>query len=210
VTEEKQKMSATPPDPAPVTTTTSVAVPMPTTVAELRQSDLGDIVGVPRAPATGNLGVPSGTPVALVAVDFFKSPTVKIALSIMAGAFAFFLGYVADQVLQTKFLGPMPWYLDVLIVGGVGAALIALVAFWHADIVVKVRKATIGGLMAFFGFVGYTITVNNGLDGIDWQKTFHAGVNVAVVGALGGILLLSKVFFNNPITNLPWTKDAPK
>jgi hypothetical protein len=190
------------------TTTTTVAVPMPTTVDELRQTAVGEIVGVPRAPATGDINVPAGTPVALVVQDALKNPTVRLGLAIIAGAFAFFLGYVADQILETRVFGELPWYIDVLIIGGVGAALIALVAFWQTPLLVKIRGAILTGLTAFFLFVGWTVYNNNGLDGIDWHKTMHAGVNVAVVAALGGVLLLSKIMDNNPITKLPW-KKAP-
>lgn len=199
---------------APSTTTgdmTPVSVPMPITSAEMpRKADgtmaVGEIVAVPIAPKGGSIEVPDNTPVAVIARDALKSPTVRLGLGITAGAFAFFIGYVADQILETRFVGPLPWYLDVLIVGGTGVALIALAAFWNAPTVVKVRKAIIGGLGALFAFVGWTVVSNDGLDGINWAKTLHTGVNLAIVAALGSILVLSKVFDNNPITNLPWAK----
>lgn len=199
---------------APSTTTgdmTPVSVPMPLTSAELpRKADgtvaVGEIVAVPIAPKGGSIDVPDNTPVAVIARDALKSPTVRVGIGIIAGSFAFFIGYVFDQILETRFIGPIPWYLDVLIVGGTGAALIALAAFWNAPIVAKVRSAIWAGLGALFAFVAWTVVTNNGLDGINWAKTFHTGLNFAVVAALGGILVLSKVFDNNPITNLPWAK----
>lgn len=189
-----------------------VTAPAPVTSAELRTVEIGALVAVPRAAASGDINVPAGTPVAVVVQDAFKNPTVRLGLAIMSGALAFFLGYVADQILQKRgLLGSLPWYLDVLIVLGVGVALIALVAFWNTPLLVKIRKAIIGGLGAFFGYVGWTVINNNGLDGVDWHKTMHAAINVAVVGALGGILLLSKIFDNNPITKMPFSKsDDPK
>jgi hypothetical protein len=199
-----------------VTTTTGASttepIPMPTTAAELPRTPTGEtavgtIVAVPLAPAKGDIDVPAGTPVALVVQDFLKSPTIRVALALGYGALALFLGYIALQVLQGQMGTDFAWYYDVLIVGAFGVGIMALTFFWRAPIVCRVRNAVLAGLAAFVGYIGFVILANSGLDGIDWHKTFHVGLNFAVVALVGGILALSKLFDNNPITKAPWKKD---
>lgn len=195
--------------PVPENSGALVRAPEATTIAELRAVPVGENVAVPRAPASGDLGVDPGTPVAVVAEGFLKNRTVRVAIALIGAAFSLFLGYVADQVVATQFFaGDIPWYFDVLIVLGVGAAGICLVVFWKTPVLARVRKAIGAGLAAFFGYVGYTIIANNGLDGVDAHKTFHTALNFGIVAAVGGILLISKVFDNNPVTGAPWSKKS--
>ena len=214
ISTEGRPLAVAEPDPAATTTgaMTTQTVPMPMTAAELPrnangETAVGTIVAVPLAPAKGDIDVPAGTPVAVVVQDFLKNTTIRVALALVYGAFALFLGYVALQVLQGQVGKDFAWYFDVLIVGGFGLGIMALTFFWNAPLVCKVRNAVLGALAAFFGYVGFVIISNNGLDGIDWHKTTHVGLNFAIVALVGGVLALSKLFDNNPITKLPWKSD---
>lgn len=176
-----------------------VHVPQAANIEQLRAVEVGESVAAPRAAAAGAIDVEPGTPVVVVAQGLLKNRTVRIALALIGGAFSFFLGFVADQIIAWGVGRNLPWWLDTLVVLVVGSAGICLALFWKTPVLSRVRKAIIAGLTAFFGYVAWTIYNNNGLDGIDWKKTEHAALNAAIIAALGGIFILTKLVDNNPV-----------
>lgn len=181
-------------------------VPQPATIQDARAAGAmpGTVLGAPLAPPTGPIDAAPESLVVVTVKDWLKSPTVRAGLAMIALAFYAFLGYVADQVVESAYK-PLPWYLDLLIVLIVAAACTALTVFWGDPLVAKVRSALIAGIVGAIGYVVFAVYNNGGIDGIEWHKTGHAAVNAGLVAIAGGLLIVFKLKDNNP-ANLPGPK----